>query len=121
MARWAPRTGRTKAYDEWEHALHQLCIAMGVSYKALPIPPPTLESVAKAQIATRKGVKAQEEVEASFLEAYQSWLDLNTTFYAIVERSLILDGTWQEVDSADVRAFVGDMTADGFGLIGWAQ
>ena len=46
MTQWAPRTGRTTAYDEWEHSLHQMCIMLHVSYKALPIPPPTLESVA---------------------------------------------------------------------------
>ena len=37
MAQWAPRTGRTTAYDEWEHSLHQICIVLHISYKALPI------------------------------------------------------------------------------------
>ena len=72
MTQWAPRTGRTTAYDfrhfrhldtslplcdEWEHSLHQMCIVLHVSYKALPIQPPTLESVAERVIATRKVVK----------------------------------------------------------------
>ena len=92
MAKWAPRTGRTAAYDEWEHALHQLCIMLRVSYKALPVPPPTLESVAK--VATRKSAKAQEELEEAFLLEYQDWLTLNTAIYMVVERSLVLDGAW---------------------------
>ena len=37
MTQWAPRTGRTKAYDEWEHSLHQVCIVLHISYKALPL------------------------------------------------------------------------------------
>ena len=121
MTQWAPRTGRTKAYDEWEHSLHQICIVMHISYKALPLPPPTLESVADRVIATRKAVKQEQELEAEFLLAYQEWLDLNTTMYNIVFKSLVLDGPWHEVDLQAVRAYMGDMSSDGFGLIAWAR
>ena len=121
MTQWAPRTGRTTAYDEWEHSLHQMCIVLHVSYKALPIPPPTLESVADRVIATRKMVKQQDDLDAEFLVAHQEWLELNTTLYNVVFRSLVLDGPWHEVDLKAVREFVGDMSSDGFGLIAWAR
>ena len=121
MAQWAPRTGHTTAYDEWEHSLHRVCIVLHISYKALPLQPPTIESVAERVIATRKVVKRQQELDDEFLVAYQEWLDLNATLYNVVYRSLVLDGAWHEVDLQAVRAFMGDMSSDGFGLIGWAR
>ena len=54
MVKWAPRTGRTLVYDEWEHSLKQACLALGISYSLLPIPAPTLSSVAEGMAAATR-------------------------------------------------------------------
>ena len=93
MVKWAPRSGRTGVYFDWEHALHRTCIGLGIIYGDLPIAPPTLESVGHS--ATRQTVKVTlPELEARFVAAFQAWQLANTALYWQVAPSLILVGEW---------------------------
>ena len=119
LSQWAPRSGRSPQYFEFEHSLHQWCMARGISYAALPLSAPVHENM--FDVATRKDAKEQGERDARFRVAYAEWQHYNTALYWALVSAFKLEGPWQEADARTVEGFLGDLAADGNAFLLWGR
>ena len=83
LPRWAPRSGRTPAFTEWEYGLQRACFALGIDYSSLPVPAPTLSSVRRSS-ATRQAVREDADLDALFVREFSEWQRRNTELYFVV-------------------------------------
>ena len=118
---WAPRSGRTEAYELWLVSIHQLLAAFGLTMEQLHEETPDNPLFDDSLVRTKSDHHAARDDHAALVAARDAWLLVDTSVYWHVRPSIDVAGPDLQKDTRKLDSLYCGRVAKGRKLLLWAM